>query len=176
MLSINKFLSCKLNNVSRETSRHCIQFSKFCLVHAKEKQQYNKQTLITRQTHKTSPKSKTNNKKNRMCKKDTIDRYSPDHKSRESSLSKDSLTQQELSSTVSSRQNNKAITTTSHTTTMDNEEGSSSTCAAVDEPTEKMIVFLTGKPSSERSRYDKAFKFPVKVSLQQPDSTISTTD
>lgn len=98
-----------------------------------------------------------------MCKKDTIDRCSPDHKSRKSSLSNDSLTQQELSSTVSSRQNNKAITTTTHTTTMDNEEGSSSTCAAVDDPTEKMIVFLTGKPSSERSRYDKAFKFPVKL-------------
>ena len=27
----------------------------------------------------------------------------------------------------------------------------------------KMILFLTGKPASERSRYAKAFKFPTKV-------------
>jgi hypothetical protein len=28
---------------------------------------------------------------------------------------------------------------------------------------EKMVLFLTGKPSSARSRYAKAFKFPSKV-------------
>ena len=27
----------------------------------------------------------------------------------------------------------------------------------------KMVIFLTGKPVSERSRYAKAFKFPTKV-------------
>jgi len=32
-----------------------------------------------------------------------------------------------------------------------------------DAPTERMILFLTGKPSCERSRYAKAFKFPQKV-------------
>lgn len=32
-----------------------------------------------------------------------------------------------------------------------------------DEVHEKMVMFLTGKPSSERSRYAKAFKFPTKL-------------
>jgi hypothetical protein len=32
------------------------------------------------------------------------------------------------------------------------------------EANEKMVIFLTGKPSSARSRYAKAFKFPTKVS------------
>jgi hypothetical protein len=35
--------------------------------------------------------------------------------------------------------------------------------AAYVEANEKMILFLTGKPSSARSRYAKAFKFPTKV-------------
>ncbi len=41
--------------------------------------------------------------------------------------------------------------------------GKAAAAAAAAEANEKMILFLTGRPSSARSRYAKAFKFPTKV-------------